>query len=835
MTVSRAESTGLSAQGRRVGAVILGGLALFAVLWVAIAGLALVAYRESLSDAESNAVLFARVFAEDLTRDVEATAQATAQLVGALDRGVPPGGPEMRGSLAQMQQTLPWLRGVAVIDDAGLVLASTDPAEVGRRVQPDAFGAWPDAGPARLGRAVRGRGLLDAGSDTAPPGLMLLPLLHAAPGPGPRPLLVVAQINPQALANVQQARLADPAAAAAVLSFEGRLVAATAQVPHALGAMLTTFPAYTRFLPAQESGHWAGDGLRAGPQIVAFRASATQPLLVVVEIGRGAALATWRQWLGVLLGAGAVGSGLIGGLTLVARRSQVARARAQAERDQVQREVSRRERAFDLTLRSVQALIFRTDLEGRLRFVNPHWEKYTGRPGAEAIGRPLWPLVVPAQRAKARALFAADGPRGARRLQAQANDPAGHLRHFDLVVQPLWQDDRLAGFVGSAAEITDLVDAETSLKAQLDFTELLMEHSPVPMSVVDGQGRYARVNRAWEAFTGCTRAQVVGRPVGGHLTAEERREHEAHDRRLHETGEPQRYESSVQHADGSLRDVLVNKVLVPSLTGSGQGVLSVLVDVTDLRRAERATREARDAAEEASRAKSEFIANVSHELRTPLQAIIGFSELGVHRGRAHEKLASMFGDIHAAGHRMLQLVNNLLDVARIESAVGSIHLERTDLRGLVHELLRELEPLLQARSQAVDLSLPEYPLVAKVDPLRLQQVMRNVLANAMKFSSAGARIALQADYNAASEPHLVVRDRGPGIPEAEVETIFEAFAQSSRTKDGSGGTGLGLAICRTIVAAHGGRIWAENLPDGGAAFHILLPARGAAETQPMDL
>ena len=105
----------------------------------------------------------------------------------------------------------------------------------------------------------------------------------------------------------------------------------------------------------------------------------------------------------------------------------------------------------------------------------------------------------------------------------------------------------------------------------------------------------------------------------------------------------------------------------------------------------------------------------------------------------------------------------------------------------------------------------------------------------MKFSPTGARIGLQADFNAAGEPHLLVTDQGPGVPESELETIFEAFAQSSRTKDGSGGTGLGLAICRTIVSAHGGRIWAENRAEGGAVFHVLLPARGAAETQPMDL
>lgn len=815
--------------------VVGSGLALLVALWVVIAAAAAVEHRRSLVNAETRVELFARVFADDVTRDVDATALAIGSLVRGLETGLAPDAPELRGRLEQMALNLPWLRGVAIVDDSGQVLTSTQAAEVGRRVSPTAFGPWPAAGGARLGRLVRGRSLADADSAEVPAGLSFLPMLHAATTDDGRALLVVAQINPQSMATTQQARLADPSSAAALFSFDGSLLAATTAVPHDLGTVLATLPPFARFLPAREQGVWQAEGLRPDLQVAAFRASPTHPLVVVVEQARQAALAPWRSMLGFLIGAGAVGSALIAALTVAVRRSEVARAHAQAERDQVQRDVVRRERDFDLTLRSVQSLIFRTGIDGCLTFVNRFWEDYTGQPVSHAIGVPVWTLVVASQRRQVQALFVGDGPRGARRQQALARDRSGRVRSFDLVVQPIWQDDRLAGFAGSAAEITELVAAEASLKAQLAFNELLMDHSPLPMSVVDGRRRYLRVNQAWEAYTGQTRQQVVGREVGKHLTDEARAEHAAHDRRLYETGAAQRYESRVLHADGSVRDVLISKVLVPIDAGAAAGVLSVVVDVTDLRRAERATREARDAAEEASRAKSEFIANVSHELRTPLQAIIGFSELGLHRGRAHEKLAGMFGDIHAAGQRMLRLVNNLLDVARIESAVGSIDLERTDLRGLLHELLRELEPLLQARSQAVDLSLPEYPLVAKVDPLRLQQVMRNVLANAMKFSSAGTRIALLADYNEADEPHLVVRDRGPGIPEAEVETIFEAFAQSSRTKDGSGGTGLGLAICRTIVAAHGGRIWAENLADGGAAFHILLPARGAVDTQPMDL
>jgi signal transduction histidine kinase len=122
------------------------------------------------------------------------------------------------------------------------------------------------------------------------------------------------------------------------------------------------------------------------------------------------------------------------------------------------------------------------------------------------------------------------------------------------------------------------------------------------------------------------------------------------------------------------------------------------------------------------------------------------------------------------------------------------------------------------------------PLLAKVDPTRFQQVVRNVLANAIRFSPEGSTIDLQGTLTAASEVHLWVRDRGPGIPEDELEQIFGAFVQSSKTKDGSGGTGLGLAICRKIIEAQGGHIRAANAADGGSEFHIVLPARGFAET-----
>jgi signal transduction histidine kinase len=176
-------------------------------------------------------------------------------------------------------------------------------------------------------------------------------------------------------------------------------------------------------------------------------------------------------------------------------------------------------------------------------------------------------------------------------------------------------------------------------------------------------------------------------------------------------------------------------------------------------------------------------------------------------------------------------VNDLLDVSKIESAVGTFHLERSDLRQLITPIVQELDPLLARRGLTLSCRMPEHALPVKVDPLRIQQVLRNVLANAIKFSAEGGAIELDAELDEQRDIHVVIADRGPGIPTGELEKIFDAFVQSSHTKDGSGGTGLGLAICRKILEIHGGTIVAENRQGGGARFHIHLPGRTPGDTQ----
>ena len=321
---------------------------------------------------------------------------------------------------------------------------------------------------------------------------------------------------------------------------------------------------------------------------------------------------------------------------------------------------------------------------------------------------------------------------------------------------------------------------------------------------------------------GLRREEVLGRSIREFLSASDYAHQAMLDKQVLEQGKQVSLEWSVRLQRGESREVILNKVPVPDDAGGYRGVLGVMTDVTEFIEAERVTREAKESAEQASRAKSEFIANISHELRTPLQSILGFSEIGQMRAEQQAKLSDMFREIHLSGQRMLALVNNLLDIAKIESAEQSYDIHPVNATQVVRKVCDELSPLIQGRGLSVKYVFTHDTMMTRADPLRLQQVLINVMANAIKFSPEGGIITLIVEPRQ-DGVRLSVADQGCGIPPSETEQIFEPFVQSTETKDGSGGTGLGLAICRKIIHGMGGRIHASNQPSGGAVFHIDLP------------
>ncbi len=253
-------------------------------------------------------------------------------------------------------------------------------------------------------------------------------------------------------------------------------------------------------------------------------------------------------------------------------------------------------------------------------------------------------------------------------------------------------------------------------------------------------------------------------------------------------------------------------------------VMSTLLDITERKEAAFALQEAKEAAEAASQAQQGFLANMSHELRTPLHAILSYAGFGLQKAATAptERLLKYFRQIDQSGQSLLTLLDDLLDLAKLGSGRMTFTFETIDLHQLMFRVAEEFRAMSDEQRLQIEVMVSENRMRLSLDDMRIMQVLRNLVSNAVKFAPSGSKVTLEARR----EAHVaVVRvcDRGPSIPEAEVAAVFDQFVQSSRTRTGAGGTGLGLAICREIIAGHNGRIWAQNRPDGGATFVFELP------------
>ncbi|MBU2512042.1 AAA family ATPase [bacterium] len=229
-------------------------------------------------------------------------------------------------------------------------------------------------------------------------------------------------------------------------------------------------------------------------------------------------------------------------------------------------------------------------------------------------------------------------------------------------------------------------------------------------------------------------------------------------------------------------------------------------------------------ADQANSAKSEFLANISHELRTPMHGILGFTKMGIAKMDriTPEKLKGYLEEINYSGERLLALLNDLLDLSKLESGKMNYDFAEVSLSILVGNVIREYEAFSNQRGLTIDFEKPDVDDIAIMDANKMMQVIRNLLSNAIKFSKENGLIKINI-INDNKDLIFSVIDNGIGIKEEELKLVFDKFSQSSTTKTGAGGTGLGLAICKQIVSHHKGEIWAEQNPNGGAIFRFFIP------------
>jgi PAS domain S-box-containing protein len=513
---------------------------------------------------------------------------------------------------------------------------------------------------------------------------------------------------------------------------------------------------------------------------------------------------------------------------------------AQLEREAEQRRAAEAGRAdseesMEAALASIGAGFITTDAAGRVTRISPLAQRLTGWPHAEALGRELTEVYerhAPAGTAVlptvAHRLLHGGTARPAT-VAAQLVSRAGPSTPIEESVSVISGPDR--GVRGMAVVFRDMSEVHQA-QAQVRELAAIVASSNDAIIGKTLDGRITTWNEAATRLLGYTAGQAIGRHLdlqaGSAGTAQEA----ALVEQLRHGGKVDTLETVYVCRDGARVDVSVTLSPIPDAGGAVVGASHIVRDISERKRHEELRRrEAQLEAEnrhiqESNRLKSAFLANMSHELRTPLNAIIGFADL-LHMGQVSPQAPQhreFLGHIRSGGRHLLQLINDLLDLSKVESGKFEFRPEPVDLERLAREVAVILHET--ARRKEIEIRIEVAPEVRHLvlDPARLRQVLYNYLSNALKFTGSGGTVVLRATAEGADRVRLEVQDTGEGIAPEDLGRLFTEFQQLDNSRGrAQAGTGLGLALTRRLVEAQGGSVGVRSRLKEGSVFHAILP------------
>ncbi|MEG6551193.1 PAS domain-containing protein [Desulfocurvibacter africanus] len=479
-----------------------------------------------------------------------------------------------------------------------------------------------------------------------------------------------------------------------------------------------------------------------------------------------------------------------------------------------------------------------TDPFGRLTMANPAADNIRGEP--YPIGRTVWEIEdftilrpdgrpwpkdeLPLERSALHGEIS-------ERVRMSFVQPNGARREILCNTAPIRDEqDRPTGAVGVFQDITELCETMEALRVSRNEIRTLVEN--VPDLIVRVNRQYCRtyINHAWEKYTGRSAAEYINTHISEPFLPERADYLVPYRKALDEafaTGERRSFDCSYRTRLGVAH---LSTFVIPEFSSDGE-VESALVlarDVTALKALEHELRQAKETAEEASRAKSEFLAHMSHEIRTPLNGMLGMAELA-ESATLEERTRHFLHLARESGNHLLGLINDILDLSRIEA--GELRIERYgfDLRAEVRLLAESMSVLAEQKGLLLECRLDEHiPNDLLGDAGRLRQILVNLVGNALKFTRQGGVLLLveMEETQAVGQGDIrllfSVSDTGIGIDKATFRTIFENFTRLDNSAE-QVGTGLGLSICRRLVEMMGGRIWLESEVGVGSTFHVSLP------------
>ena len=363
----------------------------------------------------------------------------------------------------------------------------------------------------------------------------------------------------------------------------------------------------------------------------------------------------------------------------------------------------------------------------------------------------------------------------------------------------------------------------------------VFEVSEVGIIVSDENGNIIRLNDSFIRTYGWSRDEIIGESFTTLVTDDEKERTHINHKKFISVGVRSTGESKILRKDGGIANVLFTSATL-KLSQNRKFLVTTMMDITLRKQMEQSLRFAKDQADSANHAKSTFLANMSHELRTPLNAIIGFSELMKNEtfgAVGNEKYKEYLGDIHMSAEHLLDIINEVLDMSKIEA--GRIELVEDDFD--VHDMIISVSRMLSSRTFSSNINIVrdigDGILVVNADYRLIRQVVINLMSNAIKFSTQGSQIRVATNILDDGSLEISIEDDGMGISEEKISVALEPFGQVNDTPDkrivGQQGTGLGLPLAKAMVELHGGVFKLESNLGVGTVVKFTIPATRVKE------
>lgn len=385
--------------------------------------------------------------------------------------------------------------------------------------------------------------------------------------------------------------------------------------------------------------------------------------------------------------------------------------------------------------------------------------------------------------------------------------------------------------ITSTQKLKNEVDERRAVQKELEkktsILSGLLNSIPDMVYFKDTEGVYIGCNPAFSEFVSHSAEEIIGKKDHDIFPEEKAKNYSVLSKEMLESGDIRKFE---EHIKNNSTEKYFETIIAPlhNENGENMGVVGVSRDITARKEADELVR-ARIAAEAANKTKSEFLANMSHEIRTPLNSIIGFSDMMLDgaTGELNEKQEKYLQNVSNSGKHLLDLINNILDLSKVEAGKTEIKIEEVDVGDFFDEIENIIKPLALKKSIDLNLNVGKDISSVNADKIKLKQIVFNLASNAIKFTPEEGEVDITASKKS-EMLHIRVKDNGIGIPKEDQERLFQPFEQID-----SGimhqGTGLGLSLVKKLVELHCGKIWMESEVGEGSAFGFEIPIKGPEE------